>query len=390
LKLLNNIDFTIAIAPNATSIEQDLLYIKSALLYADSITLISPMASTFFQLTNEADRKNDRTLYSLIDKVLPFCISSDPIACANMQPVLEQLGQVLYSKQWKSIPTTLKMQTSKALKTFGCEISEALIKLLGETNCNELIDLVKKEKVRLYNFQNQFSNSPDDYVHEFFDILTRSVSNTQTFPLFDNQSNNLIKSAINENIITLNDSNVFNAQQAGLTNALLVALPSFEYATTSEILDIRKELDTALIRFRGKMLSYNSEIQSLPWDEEFEPECFRLYQKEIAPSVLEIDELTKDSGFLKNLGYSVLADDSALKSAGGLILSVAAAGAVSTFTEIMSSDAAMLTTGGVYAVGKLANAYKEYRDKQKGITRKDMYFYYRAGKILSKKHGKRS
>ena len=40
--------------------------------------------------------------------------------------------------------------------------------------------------------------------------------------------------------------------------------------TTDEILDIRKELEKPLVRFRSKLLAYDAEIQSMPWDEEFQ------------------------------------------------------------------------------------------------------------------------
>lgn len=109
----------------------------------------------------------------------------------------------------------------------------------------------------------------------------------------------MIKSAIEEKIITLNKSSEFEAKHAKLAGNLLIALPSFEFATTDEILDIRKELEKPLVRFRSKLLAYDAEIQSMPWDEEFQFECIKLYQQEVAPAVLEIDELTKESSFIK-------------------------------------------------------------------------------------------
>ena len=37
-------DFTIALVPKECDLTQEMKYIKSALLYADQVTLISPMA----------------------------------------------------------------------------------------------------------------------------------------------------------------------------------------------------------------------------------------------------------------------------------------------------------------------------------------------------------
>lgn len=380
---MNSIDFTIAIAPRATSIEQDMLYVKSALLYADTITLISPMASTYFDLTNEADRKNEKTIISLMDKVLPFCRASNPAYCQEIAPTLAQIKDLVSSKKYKAVSMKMKLPMITALRTFGNEIAEKTTELLGSDNCAELVSLVKSGKVKLYNFQSEFAD--DAYIREFYLFLKRALENSNTFPLFDDQSNNLIKSAINDNLIVLNDVNRFNATHAGMTNNILVSLPSFEYATVDEILDIRKELEKPLVRFRSKALSYSDDIQSMPWDETFRNECVRLYQKEVAPAILEIEELTKESGFLKNLGYNIISDNSILKTVGGIGISIASAGAISAFSGVVSFDTAILATGGAYATSKIATAYREYKANQNDIQKKDLYFYYKAGELLKNK-----
>lgn len=383
LNSLASMDFTVAVASDSMTIEQDMTFIKAALLYSDTITLVSPVASTYLQLTNESNNKNEKTLFSLVNKVIPFCQMADPILCDTMSQTLEQFGTILNSKQYNSIPVSIKYPIKKTLLEFSNNIKEVLEQNLGKNNCSDLEKLVRTKKVRLHNFQSSFAND-DAYVYEFYNILKRSVSNMQTFPLFDDLSNSLIKSAIKDNVITLNTTNKFEAKHAKLTSNLLIALPSFEFATIDEILDIRKALEKPLIRFRSKLLSYDSEIQSMPWDEDFQHECMKLYQREVAPAVLEIDELTQESTFIKNLGYSLLTDESALRNAGELVITIAMAGVISAFSDVLSSGQALLTTGGAYTASKVASAFKEYRETQTEITKKDMYFYYRAGKLLEK------
>lgn len=48
------------------------------------------------------------------------------------------------------------------------------------------------------------------------------------------------------------------------------------------------------------MLEYSESIQSMPWDTDFESECELLYNKEVVPALLEIEESTKDGSFIKN------------------------------------------------------------------------------------------
>ena len=60
LKSLNSMDFTVAVASNSMTIEQDMTFIKAALLYSDTITLVSPVASTYIELTDNANKKNEK------------------------------------------------------------------------------------------------------------------------------------------------------------------------------------------------------------------------------------------------------------------------------------------------------------------------------------------
>lgn len=383
MQTINSMDFTIAVASNAISIEQDMTFLKAALLYSDTITLVSSVVSTYFKLTNEVNDKNEKTLFNLVKKVLPLCERANPSYCDSKKETINQFERLINSKQYNSLPLKEKYRIRKALYEFRNGIRKTIEQDLGETNCNSLKKLIDLKKVKLHNFQTAIYDD-NAYAMEFYDILKGYVCDTKTFPLFDDISNGLIKSAIKEGVIALNSANGFEVKHANLTSKLLIALPSFEFATVDEILDIRKELETPLIRFRSKLLSYDSEIQSMPWDDEFQFECIKLYQQEVAPAVLEIDELTKESSFIKNLGYSFLTNESAVKNAGELVISIAMWGAITAFTDVLSSGQIPLVAGGAYAVSKVGTTFKKYRDVQSEISRKDMYFYHRAGKLLKK------
>lgn len=378
---LNSMNFTIAVVPDSMSINQDMRFIKAALLYSDTITLVSPMASTYFQLTDKAYNKNEKTLFELIKKVMPFCKKSDPLYYESIIGTFNKMESILYSKQYKTIPVVDRYRLKKTLLEFSDNVSQVFYQSLGEDNCNSLKKLVEINKVKLHDFRNSYAEA-DAFCHEFYTILKDSVVDTQTFPLFDDLSNNLIKSAINDGVVILNDANEFEAKHAKLASELLVSLPTFEFATLDEILDIRKELEKPLIRFRNKLFSYNTKIQSMPWDKNFQFESMKLYQEEVAVSVLEIEESIKETSFIKNLGYSILTDESAIKKTGELFMTIAMAGAITSFSDVLSSGQALLTMGGAYVIPKIAKAFNEHKNRQNEICKKDMYFYYKAGKLL--------
>ena len=63
-------DFTIAIVPGKANIDRELQYVKSALLYADSVTLISPMAYFFTEYIANFHTMNLRQAFDFVDKLV--------------------------------------------------------------------------------------------------------------------------------------------------------------------------------------------------------------------------------------------------------------------------------------------------------------------------------
>lgn len=372
-------DFTIAVQPELTSIDKELQYIKSALLYADRIILISPMAYMYTQLCTGGAAFDEKRIVKLLKFILPICQEQDPETYRDGMDVIEQLSKFLYSKQYKAFPMRQKIGFQNEIKRFMQKIDETFLELMGKSQIAELNQLLGSGKLILQKFEHNLADV-DGCASEYFKYLMKSVKTSM--PLFDEVSNDLMRAAVQSKIISLSESEKRKITHAGVSDNLLQRLPSFDVASVDEIMDIRKELNYALVRFRSKVIAYSENIQSLPWDDDFEFECSTLYNREIAPAVLEIDELTKENSFMKNLFGKMAADGEFLKLTGGLIIGVAAAGVIPSFTQAVSADTAMLAAGGAWATTKIAATFKEYQERKQKISKKDLYFYYKAGKLL--------
>lgn len=374
-------DFTVAISPSVKNIDRELQYVKSALLYADQITLISPVAYLYSQLQAETAHIDERRVIKLLRLILPLCEKEEPELYYEVNGLLNQLEPIVYSKRYKAVPLVQKLQFRRQLGLVSKGIDDAILNAIGKNASDEVNLLVKADKLKLYPFEHSLADT-EGCVSEYFRQLTRAVKTSH--PLFDEQSCHLMASAVKDKVIQLTPGETRKITHAGVSDNILQRLPSFEFASVDEILDIRSDLDPALTRYRKKMLEYSDQIQSVPWDADFENECSELYYKEIAPAVAEIDELTKENGFIKNLGYRFAEDENFLKSAGGLVVGVIAGGALASFTQCCSENTGMLVAGGAAVAAKIAKAYLEYDEKQKNIQKKDLYFYYQAGKRLKK------
>ena len=372
-------DFTIAVTPSLTNIDKELQYVKSALLYADNITLISPIAYMFTQLSTKGVLVDERSVLRMMNMFLPFCEDREPETAAEFRNSLDQFNSLVYSKRYKAVPMVQKLTIRREIAEIASMIDGKLVELIGQDQSNELEALLKTDKLHLQRFEHSLADV-EGCTMEYFIMLRKSVKDS--YPLFDELSNDLMVSAMKAHIVQFSDSERRKIMHAGLSDNLIQRLPSFEIATVDEILDVRKELDPSLAKYRAKVLSYSESLQSMPWDDSFKDECTELYYKEVAPAVTEITEMVSDNSFLRNLGYASISNGDFLKSAGGLICSVAAGGVIGAFNNAVTTDTAVLVSGGAWAVSKVAESYHEYKKKKREIQQKDLYFYYQAGNML--------
>lgn len=372
-----SLDFTVAITPSTTSIENELSYIKSAILYSDKINLISPLAYLFSLITAGTKETNVQKLIKLIKKILPLIKEIDRETYERGTIVFGQLSAVM-STRFNNIPLPLRLKFTKQLKAFIDEMTTKTYDMIGTDESQDLRKLIDNNQINILPFQHDFDSSTS-FVVDFCKMLTKSLKNS--YPLFDELSNNIIKHAIGEKVITISPIEREKIIHTGVVNNYMQRLPSFENATFDELLDIKKELRDPLVRFRGKMHEYSESIKTAPWDKDFDQECNILYNKEVAPTLLELEEATKENSFRKNLGRKFLTEDGLWKSYGFLVVGITAPGVIQIFNETMSDQQALLNAGAssvAFISSRVAAAYKDYKEKQEEIEKNNLYFYYKS------------
>lgn len=372
-------DFTVAIAPKIVNIDRELQYVKSALLYADKILLISPLAYMYTQLSWKGVTINEKDIVRILNTCMPMIEEYDKSSLPMMKKALEEFSSLFYSKRYKGVPYLQKLEIRRQLSEMAAKIDSFLMGMIGEKQATELNRLIDSKRLTLQKFEHNIMDV-EGGVEEYFHHLKTTIKNS--YPLFDKESNDLMVAAVQSHIINLSESDKQKITHAGMSDNLIQRLPSFEIASVDEILDIRKELDPSLARYRAEMLNYSETIQAMPWDDGFEYECTKLYYTKVVPAITEIDELTKENTFLKNLGFSALSSGDVLRTAGGLAISIAAGGVIGALNDVVSTDTAVLVSGGAWAASKVAEAFREYRKKKREIQKKELYFYYKAGQIL--------
>lgn len=371
-----NFYVSVAICPDGANLKNEIRHIKSTLLYADKVNIISPVAFIYSQLTQYKNNKNLKNAIKLGLMAIKYCkgvAEKDFIDEINNMFIFLQDNY----KRLSNLKVAARYKFEKDMDLFLKDITNTTISLMGESDCDELDNLIKSGNVNIEKFNYSIDQS-EEFINEFIEKLC--ISMDSTFPLFDTQSNDIMKDILNTRVVNFNDSNKLKFKNTAFTNELMTGLPSFELLSVNEILDIKKELNNPLIRFRSKMLEYSKDIQTLPWDKEFDSECTLIYNQKILPSLIEINEVTKENSFIKNIGYDILTDKSTLGIINKVSIGIASSGLINSLTEIAKIDKTVLMgsgiTAGLSTISKIAAKYKEYLENKKQIEKKDLFFYY--------------
>jgi hypothetical protein len=199
--------------------------------------------------------------------------------------------------------------------------SEGFREIITKLGGDEIVSAAETGLLRIHRFEAPIGRSILDsetgsVVNEYVSVVGETVSNKSTYPLFDEQTNQIISLGIKASVIPVSDFGVFRGREVGLAADLFKRLPLFPHATVNEVLDIRRELAVALLGFRSAMLKFSKDIKDASWDDDFGLSAEIVFRPEVAPAILNIEQEVKGNRFMMELtdrlapfvtGVSVLA-----------------------------------------------------------------------------------
>lgn len=348
---------------NKFALDNEIELVKASLLYADKVLLLSIIPMLIYSLPDMMDDFNGDL------------IAQQEISKVKDDIVMELINNV---KSTKDLKKELK-DTQDILK---------------DTNVN-LESFVKDELSRITSrMSDKFLSAWNDFKFNFginkFDpaiksgllevyTISKSVIPDNTFPLLDENVTKLLKENTEERKIQFTETEVEKLKHISLAFDIFKRLPNFNNATINEIIDIRKTLEKPLIRFRSAIISISENIRYEPWNENFKNDVEKQFYKIIEPSILEIGEECKTNKYLLELANIITEKP----------LEIPAGGIAGAFVSKLSTISNIFATATGLAFGTGVVAYKaleKWKEKTKNIEDNQMYFYYKARKLINKQN----
>jgi hypothetical protein len=376
---------TVGTAPDAIdssgasriNLRNELNIVKAALLYADRVKLCSITSSIML------DGLNFRN-FPVQKKIAFLEAFAQGMSQQFDTSVITEVVQ-RYRQAWKRRYSRNGRATLKTIETKLDELAPSLEsktdKLLRSSGGYGIVQAEESGLLEIHSFDdsllNLFQHMHDnrEWLLDYVNVVASSVSDASTYPLFDELMNRTIRTGIAAGFIPVNDRGVARGKEATLAAELFKHLPLFEEASIDEILDIRKELENPLVRFRSAMIIFSEKMKDAAWDENFPFDAEQVFNRDVAPAVLNIEEEVKANSYLKELARKWF--DKPLLLTGGSALALA----VSNLP--LPSIAALAVGASLNTINAVFDTNKEWGAKQRAIEQNNMFFYYRASKIIS-------
>lgn len=393
--------FTIGTASSNMEFRETVSLIKRSLLYADEIELIGMVEYALFSyIPNHLYnvREIDQLLNGITLVLKSLDVPDGYKLLEQIQVLEEQLNNyapILKKKKHRNrqeIIAQVKLQ--QAFKQGKAAILEGFKEAVHTPGSMAIQDLLERKIITVHDYgYDQFQL--EELMGGYFGNLMNAMRTKTAYPLFDEVSVGVIRAVVNTHILDISRTNPEILRHAGIASNILMTLPTLEGATVDEIIDFKNENEAALISFRKAIYEFSEKINSLPWDDDFQYDCMKLYSVEVAPRIQELNELSSDTSVLRNLGKQVIADAEIRKAAkyavGGMAATVLSKNGFLEAIAVLKDMviwAALLTVSPQVANGflKSLDLVNKSRDEVKNVSREmkgnTMYYYYKASQRI--------
>lgn len=281
------------------SIHHEVELVKAALLYADTVEVLSlgnqairevnkfasGDASSMWALLGSLDDDTLRYLSPDLDldqfrQLMPIMSAMDPEALRNLAHLSPEMAEL---EQFAAVLDEGHNQANSSMD----EMRRIAEQMRIDSGVAELESVLDWRLVR-FNDNVTIGEDSDAVIASFVGELKRYLRDPTKFVLLDTTIASLAQSLIDEGHVRLPARALGNAGEAVLGTGFLARLPAFTSIPLDEVLDLRRDLDEPLGRYRRKVSRLRGDLRTGPFDQHIEAEVDAIWRNEVDPAIVEI------------------------------------------------------------------------------------------------------
>lgn len=359
---------TVATSPTGVSVAHDLQLVRSAILYADEVELISPTTEMIALL--DALAAGDEA--DLLEVLLS--LDDDLMSRMGGQRGSLPTGWRDVARAWTLIDPDGKRGLTSAMEDLRVSAGA----LIEESGVAELVPAIDRKLVKLSPLMPDGDFSSDEIARRYTERLAALIADSRVHLLADDRVAAIARALISEGRANAGALSMANAGEAAVGSGLIARLPAFDSAPLDELLDLRDDMQDPLKRYRSSVAQMSQRLRVGPFDQELGADMDHLFRSEVEPALADLRDGMAQHGLVREVARGLGTDiRPVIMGAVGSTTSLAAASWAELSTWVTATvagtpaaiAATQATIGGAIA---RANAREELR-------KHELYYLYEVG-----------
>lgn len=305
------------------SVHEDARLVRSALLYADKVELISPGALMIAAVAAAATQGTDFVfdlMGSLDDQTLQFIGydgDSDEMrtALSTMRSLnllsRDERREVLGPQKSRELRALVNDMTDRFLR--GEQGFEAVaVRMWEQAGAPDLAVAVGAGLLTISTQAFDIGAESDLQMQQYVDTLTHLLANPSAHLMFDSQIASLSAAIMRESNTELHPLTADHAVRAAVGAGLIERLPAFPDADVEAIIATRRDLAEPLVRYRRGITHLAATLSSGPLDSALQAEVDDLWRAEVQPTLLALKDDLSATELVKDTALNLATDTKAV------------------------------------------------------------------------------
>ncbi len=339
--------------PNA-SLESVMPLLRSSVLYGDEVVLHSPLASLLASVATVA--------HGSVQDIVELIVTVGPNQSPELARSLEQI-EANHPGQGKKLLAELLNPRSLTRAVMARQLDGLDLPALDKTFASARDDLRQVSNRQLADARFDLIDAAvradvltiapvstaffEDVATAYIADLQGLLSEPNVYPVFDDDLSDFLAMLSRKGLLDLAEYTVSRSTQATTADRFLASLPTFPNATMDEIVDIRGELRSPLVKFRAAMIGVTADLGVTALDADYEAAVEEIWRLKVAPALDELGELVRQAGLLRTYGPELgVSLTGPLLTFGVALATGSSAAALGTAVPAASAAAVALRSGG--------------------------------------------